>query len=106
VQPNAWLHVMGDHAVTFSVLPIAPDRTSVRTTWLVHRDAVEGRDYDLENLTVVWKQTNDQDRVYVARAHRGVGDPDYVPGPYLPSEYQVDAFCTWYTNRLTEHFQR
>ena len=78
----------------------------MRTTWLVHRDAVEGRDYDLDNLTMVWKQTNDQDRVYVARAHRGVSDPDYVPGPYLPSEYQVDAFCTWYINRLAEHDQR
>lgn len=106
VQPNAWFHVMGDHAVTFSVLPIAPDRTVVRTTWFVHPDAVEGRDYDLDTLTTVWKQTNDQDRVFVARAHRGVSDPDYVPGPYLPSEYQVDAFCTWYTNRLTEYQQR
>ncbi len=106
VQPNAWLHVMGDHAVTFSVLPLGPARTLVRTTWLVHPDAVEGRDYDLDTLTTVWRQTNDQDRVYVARAHRGASDPDYVPGPYLPSEYQVDAFCTWYTNRLTEHERR
>jgi Rieske 2Fe-2S family protein len=106
VQPNAWFHVMGDHAVTFSVLPLGPDRTLVRTTWLVHPEAVEGRDYDLDTLTTVWRQTNDQDRVYVARAHRGVNDPDYMPGPYLPSEYQVDAFCTWYTNRLTEHRRR
>jgi Rieske 2Fe-2S family protein len=106
VQPNAWLHVMGDHAVTFSVLPLARDRTLVRTTWLVHADAVEGRDYDLDRLTTVWKQTNDQDMVFVARAQRGVEDPDYVPGPYLPSEYQVDAFCTWYTNRLAEYEHR
>ena len=106
LQPNAWFHVMSDHAATFSVLPVAPDRTLVRTTWLVHADAVEGRDYDLDALTTVWRRTNDQDRVYVARAHRGVSDPDYRPGPYLPSEYQVDAFCGWYTNRLDEHDRR
>jgi Rieske 2Fe-2S family protein len=103
VQPNAWFHALADHAVTFSVLPLAPDRSLLRTTWLVHRDAVEGRDYDLDTLTHVWRQTNDQDRAFVARVHRGVSDPAYVPGPYLAPEYQVDAFCSWYTDRLAEH---
>jgi Rieske 2Fe-2S family protein len=105
VQPNAWFHGLADHAVTFSVLPIAPDRSLLRTTWLVHKDAVEGRDYDLDRLTTVWRQTNDQDRTFVARAHRGVSDPAYLPGPYLPPEYQVDAFCSWYADRLEEYRQ-
>jgi Rieske 2Fe-2S family protein len=103
VQPNAWFHGLADHAVTFSVLPIAPDRSLLRTTWLVHKDAVEGRDYELDRLTTVWRQTNDQDRTFVARAHRGVSDPAYLPGPYLPPEYQVDAFCSWYVDRLEEY---
>ena len=47
VQPNAWFHMLSDHAVVFSVLPLAPDQTLLRTTWLVHPDAVEGVDYDL-----------------------------------------------------------
>ncbi len=99
-QPNAWFHFLTDHAVTFSVLPLAPDRTLVRTTWLVHEDAVEGVDYDVEALTSVWRQTNLQDGVFVARAQAGVGSPAYEPGPYTASEYQVDAFCTWYVDRL------
>lgn len=33
----------------------------MRTTWLVHRDAVEGVDYDLNRLTNVWEITNQQD---------------------------------------------
>jgi Rieske 2Fe-2S family protein len=106
VQPNAWFHFLGDHAITFSVLPTGPDSSVLRTTWLVHKDAVEGRDYDLDALTHVWQQTNDQDRAFVARAHRGVSDPAYQPGPYLPPEYQVDAFCTWYMSRLAEHESR
>jgi Rieske 2Fe-2S family protein len=106
LQPNSWFHILSDHALTFSVLPIAPDKSMLRTTWLVHADAVEGLDYDLDNLTAVWRLTNDQDRAYVARAHRGVNDPAYVPGPYLPPEYQVDAFCSWYTARLADYHQR
>ncbi len=102
-QPNAWFHLMADHTVTFSVLPLAADRTLLRTTWLVHEDAVEGEDYDVDALTEVWKQTNLQDGVLVARAQAGVSSPAYEPGPYTPSEYQVDAFCTWYVARLREH---
>ena len=46
-QPNSWHHFMSDHIVTFSVLPLSPERTLLRTKWLVHKDAVEGVDYDL-----------------------------------------------------------
>lgn len=28
------------------------------------------------------------------------GDPAYGPGPYSPTEYQVEAFCRWYIGRL------
>ncbi len=54
-HPNSWHHFMSDHIVTFSVLPLSADRTLVRTTWLVHKDAIEGEDYNLDNLTQVWK---------------------------------------------------
>ncbi|WP_018156476.1 aromatic ring-hydroxylating oxygenase subunit alpha [Demetria terragena] len=101
-QPNMWSHFMADHAVVFSVLPLAADRTLVRTTWLVHQDAVEGEDYDLDHLTDVWIKTNEQDATFCRRAQEGVTDPAYEPGPYAPTEYHVDAFVTWYTERLQE----
>jgi Rieske 2Fe-2S family protein len=100
LQPNAWFHFLGDHAVTFSTLPVAPDRTLVRTTWLVHKDAVEGVDYDIDRLTHVWRKTNEQDARFVANAHEGAASQGYEPGPYSPTEYMVDDFCTWYTRRL------
>ncbi len=105
-QPNAWFHVLADHAVTFSVLPLSADQTLVRTTWLVHEDAVEGVDYDLDTLTHVWRETNEQDSVFCARAQLGVSSPAYEPGPYAASEYQVDAFTTWYVERAKEHCAR
>ena len=102
-QPNAWFHFLADHAVTFSVLPLSVDRTLVRTTWLVHEDAVEGVDYDLDTLTHVWRTTNEQDAVFCARAQLGVATPGYEPGPYSASEYQVNAFVNWYVDRMREH---
>ncbi|MED5801004.1 aromatic ring-hydroxylating dioxygenase subunit alpha [Gordonia sp. Z-3] len=102
LQPNMWLHVTSDHALLFSVIPVAADKTLVRTTWLVHRDAEEGVDYDLDHLTGMWETTNQQDADLVALAHQGISSPAYVPGPYGPSEFQVEAFINWYVTTLRD----
>lgn len=103
LQPNSWFHLLGDHAVVFRVLPLGPGQSVVRTTWLVHPDAVEGEDYDLDLLTRVWTATNNQDNALVARAQTGVSDPGYEPGPYSLVEDDVEAFVNWYVGRVTDH---
>ncbi len=100
-QPNSWHHFMADHIVTFSVIPLSADTTLVRTKWLVHKDAVEGVDYDVKNLTAVWNATNDQDRHLVEESHRGAKSSAYLPGPYSPyTETLVEKFTDWYVRRL------
>ena len=43
----------------------------VTTKWLVHKDAVEGVDYDVARLREVWDATNDQDRRLAERTSAG-----------------------------------
>ncbi|MEX3933823.1 SRPBCC family protein [Paraburkholderia phymatum] len=101
---NSWTHVMSDHAMISYIIPLTPEKTLVRTKWLVHADAVEGVDYDLTKLTEVWVATNAQDASLVAINHRGAKDPGYIPGPYSPStENYVDQFVDWYAGRLKAH---
>jgi len=98
---NSWAHFMGDHAVIFSHFPLAPDRTLVRTKWLVHEDAVEGVDYDLANLTNIWTETNRQDAALVALAHQGARSAGYRPGPYSRfTERTLNDWTTWYVARM------
>ncbi len=100
-QPNSWHHFMSDHIVTFTVLPISAEKTRVRTTWLVHKEAVEGRDYHLNDLTAVWAATNAQDQTLVEQSQQGINSSAYRPGPYSPyTEMLVEKFCNWYINRL------
>ncbi|SMH48105.1 aromatic ring-hydroxylating oxygenase subunit alpha [Mesorhizobium australicum] len=95
--PTTWNHILGDHAVTFRVLPISATETAVTTKWLVHKDAVEGIDYDLAELTHVWTETNDQDRRIVEENAFGIKSPAYEPGPYsLDHEGGVIQFVEWY----------
>ena len=100
-QPNSWHHFMSDHIVTFSVLPIDAEHTLLRTKWLVHKDAVEGKDYDPKDLSSVWHATNKQDGALVERTHIGSQNPAYQPGPYSPyTEELVEKFISWYFKRL------
>jgi glycine betaine catabolism A len=102
-QPNSWHHFMSDHIVSFSVIPLSAGKTLVRTKWLVHKDAQEGVDYEVGNLTAVWQATNDQDRALVEYSQRGSASTAYEPGPYSPfTEGLVEKFCEWYVARLNE----
>jgi len=99
--PSMWNHVLGDHAVTFRVLPIGPKQTVVTTKWLVNADAVEGVDYNLQELTEVWNATNDQDRRIVEENQIGVSSPAFEPGPYnLVHEDGVVQFVDWYAQAM------
>ena len=99
--PSTWNHVLGDHAVSFQVLPIGPMQTQVRTKWLVHKDAVEGKDYSVEELTQVWLATNDQDRRVVQENQIGIRSPAYEPGPYsAEQEGGVMQFVDWYCRTM------
>ena len=101
--PTTWNHVLADHAVTFRVLPLGPELTQVTTKWLVNKDAVEGVDYSLEELTHVWTETNDQDRRIVEENAFGIRSPAYEPGPYAEvDEGGVMQFVEWYSTFMTD----
>ncbi|QGZ66704.1 aromatic ring-hydroxylating oxygenase subunit alpha [Paraburkholderia acidisoli] len=98
--PNNWNHFLADHILHFRVLPLAPNRTALTTTWLVHEDAVEGVDYDIETLTAVWRATNAQDAALVAHNQAGVSSRGYRPGTYAPAEFMLNHFTDWYAAKL------
>ena len=103
--PTTWNHFLPDHSIVFRVTPISPTETEVTTKWLVHKDAVEGVDYDLKRLTEVWVATNDEDRRVVEDNQQGINSPAYTPGPYSATQESgvlqfVDWYCTTLADRL------
>ena len=99
--PNSWNHFLGDVVMLFSMTPVGPRQTAVTTKWFVHKDAVEGVDYDLDRLTTVWVQTNAEDRAVVEENQMGINSPAYEPGPYSPvQESGVRQFVDWYARTM------
>ncbi len=98
-QPNSWHHFCCDHVVSFSLTPVAADKTLLRTSWLVHEDAVEGVDYDPDHLAALWRTTNSQDGYFSSINHLGISTDGYVPGPYAIEEKLVHDFKSFYVDR-------
>jgi len=95
--PNSWNHFLADHAIVFRITPLSPTQTEVVTKWLVHQDAIEGVDYDLDTLSHIWLHTNDEDRLIVEENQTGINSPAYIPGPYSElHEGGVIQFLDWY----------
>jgi Rieske 2Fe-2S family protein len=96
-EPHAFVHAAADHLFMFSVAPLGPRETAVIGKWFVHRDAVEGEDYRLEDLTALWTRTNLQDRDLVETNQAGVDSPAFQPGPFSPEAEALSIrFVDWY----------
>lgn len=97
LRPTTHFYVCSDYAVVLSFVPRAADRTDTVVTWLVRDDAVEGRDYDVDELTWLWRVTTEQDKTIVERNHAGVAMRAYEPGPYSTLvEAGLPRFHRWY----------
>jgi Rieske 2Fe-2S family protein len=101
VFPNFWQHASDDHAVATRITPIAADECVIDVWWLVDKDAVEGRDYDLARLMPFWQRTSEQDWRICEDQQIGVSSSRYVPGPYARNlEANVAHFVDWYLGEM------
>lgn len=91
-----------DHGVIYRFIPRTVDHTEMEVLWLVHRDAVEGIDYDVGRLTWLWKTTSAEDKKIVEMNQAGVNSRYFVPGPYSLQEAYAARFVDWYLSDLNE----
>lgn len=100
-MPNFWNHSSSDHSVSTRLAPSGPEETRIRVQWLVHQDAVEGRDYDLATLLPFWELTSQQDWELCEQNQIGVRSAAFTPGPYSRTrEYNVIRYTEWYLHAI------
>ena len=107
IFPNFWQHASDDHAVATRLTPVDATTTQVDVHWFVHKDAVEGKDYDLARLMPFWQRTSEQDWNICEANQAGILSPRYQPGPYSRvRETNVQHFVDWYLGALVSRFRR
>jgi glycine betaine monooxygenase A len=101
-MPNFWNHSSSDHSVSTRLAPAGPQTTLAQVQWLVHEDAVEGRDYRLDALLPFWQLTSEQDWDLCERNQAGVNSSAFTPGPYSTKrEYNVLRYVDWYLSQIS-----
>jgi Rieske 2Fe-2S family protein len=91
-----------DHGVIYRFVPRAVQHTEMEVIWLVHEDAVEGEDYDVERLSWLWHTTSVEDKKIVEMNQEGVSSRFFEPGPYSMQEPYARRFVDWYLAELAD----
>ncbi len=100
VGPVTYFLAYPDYTVVYRFLPQDLQETDCEVVWLVNESAVEGKDYDIERLTWLWRVTTEADKAIVDRNQQGVNSRYYEPGPYSQMERFVIQYIEWYLDRL------
>ena len=97
----SYFYLANDHTTAFRFTPKSATYTEVELTWLVHEDAENGVDYDVERVKWMWDVTTIQDTKIINDNQKGVNSRRYTPGPYSLREASTASFIEWYLDRLS-----
>jgi phenylpropionate dioxygenase-like ring-hydroxylating dioxygenase large terminal subunit len=100
---TSWVASANDYAMLIRCTPLEPQLTEMDCNWIVHGDAREGVDYNVDDVTWLWKTTYGQDVALAENNQRGVNTPSYVPGPYSLTESGTSLFVDWYLKQLRNY---
>ena len=91
--------ILDDYAFSYRFTPRDVRLTDVEMVYLVHPDAVEGKDYDVDHMLGLWFNTLREDRWVVENNHTGLCSGWYNRKggqPYMLTEGGPAAFMRWY----------
>jgi phenylpropionate dioxygenase-like ring-hydroxylating dioxygenase large terminal subunit len=95
--PNFALGACPDYAFIIDWIPVSATGTHWRTRWFVHEDAVEGVDYDRDEVVLTAHLVNVEDKAAVERLQSGINSSAYEPGPYQkPTENDSARYVRQY----------
>ena len=98
--PFSFLLAYSDHVVAYVFTPVDKDSSRCDIYWLVRGDAVEGKDYDVNDLTWLWDVTTEADKTIISNNSKGVHSRFYRPGPFSGMEKAERTYVDWILREL------
>jgi len=89
-----------DHVMLYSFKPIDQHHADCDITWLVRGDAVEGKDYNKEELIWLWDVTTHADKAIIEHNQAGVSSRMFEPGPFSTFEGATGRWVKWYLDAI------
>ena len=94
-----------DFATTFTFIPRGTNKTDVEIMWLVDENAIEGVDYNIEEITWMWHETTIADKRIIENNQKGVLSKKYEPGPLSKMELGLKKLKKWYLKHLENNIK-
>jgi len=103
IGPLSFFLIYDDHMLAYRFLPTSIDDCICDVSWFANKSAVEGKDYQLEQLTWLWDVTTLADKTIIMNNSRY-----YQPGRLSEMEAFQQSFLNWYLksilkNKLTKY---
>jgi phenylpropionate dioxygenase-like ring-hydroxylating dioxygenase large terminal subunit len=100
IGPLSYFLIYDDHMLSYRFLPISVDECICDVSWFVNDSAVQGEDYQLEQLTWLWDVTTQADKTIIMNNQKGVDSRFYQPGRLSEMESFQQSFLNWYLQTL------
>ena len=84
--PFTFFLAYSDHVVGYVFSPVDHKNCQCKIHWFVRKDAVEGKDYDRNELMWLWDVTTHADEKIIVNNWKGVNSQYYRPGPFSGME--------------------
>ncbi len=98
--PFNYFLIYSDHVVGYVFTPVDAVNCQCEVYWLVRGDAVEGKDYDRDELMWLWDVTTCADEEIIVNNWKGVNSKYYKPGPFSGMEVPERRFVDWILQEL------
>ncbi len=98
--PFSFLLAYSDHVVAYVFTPLDRDHCQCEIYWLVRGDAVEGKDYNRNELMWLWDVTTEADTRIIANNWKGINSKYYEPGPFSGMERAESTYVEWILQEL------
>ncbi|WP_299072703.1 aromatic ring-hydroxylating dioxygenase subunit alpha [uncultured Paraglaciecola sp.] len=102
IGPLSYFLIYDDYMVAYRFLPRSIDECVCDVSWFVNKRAIEGKDYQLEQLTWLWDVTTQADKTIIMNNQKGVDSRFYQPGRLSEMETFQQSFLNWYLQALVK----
>lgn len=100
IGPVSFFLAYSDHVVGYVFTPVDQMHCKCEIYWMVRSDAVEGKDYDPEELVWLWDVTTHADEEIIVNNWKGVQSRYYRPGPFSGMERSESRWVNWILHEL------
>jgi Rieske 2Fe-2S family protein len=102
IGPLSYFLIYDDHMLSYRFVPVSVDECICDVSWFVNESALEGQDYQLDQLTWLWDVTTQADKTIIRNNQKGVDSRFYQPGCLSEMESFQQSFLNWYLRHLVK----